>query len=161
MEDSNIKPCIGCGYCCLKSRCVASVRLYPTADVCPFLEWNGKRHICKLMLLPGEVGRSYRKELYAGEGCCASLNSWYYKPLKNRIPQNNVDDVEIPSVMQHFLASLGRQFISSDVIYLSLMDTKGRLEKNGWDEKDAITFIEKCLFYLKQQRRSDVEDFIG
>jgi hypothetical protein len=47
-------------------------------NICPALQWNGKRHICIW-------ANEYKQELAIGAGCCVSLfNSWRDE-LKNRI----------------------------------------------------------------------------
>jgi hypothetical protein len=87
LEMGVIKPCIGCGFCCVQAMCVAGRYLHPELDdqvVCPELHWNGQRHVCLLMEQPGIAGERYRQGLYAGEGCCSNLNSWRREPLKNR-----------------------------------------------------------------------------
>jgi len=80
-----VTPCNGCGYCCTKVPCSASMRLYPGAEICPALIWveDKKMHRCSLMEIGGPVGSAYRKELSAGAGCCANLNSWR-KDIKRR-----------------------------------------------------------------------------
>lgn len=84
-----VKECVGCGYCCIKSVCLVSASLHKGFRECPELKWNGFRHVCKLMELLGERGERYRKELYAGEGCCSGLNTWR-REIKNRIGEINV-----------------------------------------------------------------------
>jgi hypothetical protein len=76
--------CMGSGYCCVKAQCQVSLQKHGVQKLCPELDWNGSRHVCKLMLLPGNEGEFYRKGLYAGEGCSSSLNSWRREPLKDR-----------------------------------------------------------------------------
>jgi hypothetical protein len=72
------KKCIGCGYCCIEARCIASIRLHPSTKECPELRWdeNKNRYVCKLMQLPGDLGAVYRRELYVNAGCCSPLNTW-------------------------------------------------------------------------------------
>lgn len=76
--------CIGSGYCCVKVQCSISLAKHGQQKLCPELDWNGKRHVCKLMLLPGKAGARHRADLYEGAGCCSSLNSWRREPLKDR-----------------------------------------------------------------------------
>lgn len=71
-----MKACVGCGHCCLTAQCVASVTIHGRMERCPSLEWNGTRYVCALMRLPGDEGAKWRKELYAGAGCCSPLNTW-------------------------------------------------------------------------------------
>jgi len=51
------KPCVGCGFCCINSRCIASQRLYKSADICPALIWSDvdNRYYCNLMMIEGSV----------------------------------------------------------------------------------------------------------
>lgn len=77
--------CKGCGYCCWKAKCWNALREHGYGDeVCPSLKWDGERHVCALMGLPGDEGEAYRKDLFAGEGCCSPNNSWRREPLKDR-----------------------------------------------------------------------------
>jgi hypothetical protein len=69
--------CVGCGYCCIKVPCAQSLHTWGKRD-CPALVWNGKRYICE------KAGQW--SELYIGEGCCASLNTW-------RLDVRNRDDL--------------------------------------------------------------------
>jgi len=63
-------PCVGCGYCCLKTQCILSVEMYGPQETCPALSWNGLRHVC-------EHAKTHETDLAIGAGCCASLfNSW-------------------------------------------------------------------------------------
>ena len=73
-----VKPCIGCGFCCIKSKCGASPEKDPPTPTCPSLIWyeKDKRYYCNLCLTPGEEGNSYKKNLYINAGCCCNLNSW-------------------------------------------------------------------------------------
>ena len=91
MEIDKFKKCVGCGYCCIKAKCVASERLYPNAKICPQLKWLGDRYICGLMTLPGSTGEFYRRELAANEGCSSGLNSWR-QDIRRR--DNNVNEYE-------------------------------------------------------------------
>jgi hypothetical protein len=44
-EDSLGLPCVGRGYCCMKAQCGLSFAKYGYQNVCPALQWNGRRHI--------------------------------------------------------------------------------------------------------------------
>ena len=82
----NIKPCIGCGHCCIKSPCSYELMKHGDRDeICPELIWSveDNRYICKAILNNPKVARA----LYAGEGCCANMNSWRWdvkERFKNR-----------------------------------------------------------------------------
>jgi len=157
-----VKECIGCGFCCLKTKCMAGQRLYPSADKCPALRWNGERHTCELMELPGAVGEAYRAELYAGEGCCANLNSWYYEPLRDRTkPKVDQHKNPLPSIMQKFLVALGNQMVSNDVLFLTVSGFGGLLIKDGMSEDEAKLICSRCLELLKGSKNKIFEDFLG
>jgi len=160
--QDNVKPCIGCGFCCLKTKCIAAQRLYPSAEKCPALKWNGERHVCELMELPGTVGAAYRAELYAGEGCCANLNSWYYEPLQDRTkPKLDPYKNPIPSMMQKFLVALGNQMVSGDVLFLTVSGFGGMLVNEGMSEDEAKLVCNRCLDLLKNSRNKYTESFLG
>jgi hypothetical protein len=82
-------PCIGSGYCCHKAPCgigVARHGLLP--GPCRSLVWSAEdqRHYCGEILnaaTPRERER-LKEQLYVGEGCCSSLNSWRREPLQDR-----------------------------------------------------------------------------
>jgi len=78
IDGVQVKPCVGCGYCCVKTPCWVAQRIYGNSlKHCPELKWveDEQRHVCRLMTLHEPLGSDYK--LFAGEGCCASLlNSW-------------------------------------------------------------------------------------
>lgn len=159
---NTIKECIGCGFCCIKAKCAAGARLYPSAEKCPALKWNGKRHVCDLMELPGIVGEAYRKELYAGEGCCMNLNSWRYEPLQDRTPLATPVLVNsIPSIMQTFLAALGKQWISNDTLQLAMYQYAAMLEQDGMAKDEAKAVANQCIEYMNNQKSKFVKEFMG
>jgi len=157
-----IDECIGCGFCCFKAKCGAAVRLYTSAEVCPALEWNEdrKRYICMLMQLPGNLGEIYRKELYAEEGCCMNLNSWRKDVQKRREIEWKHKGVVIPKIFQMFLASLGREWISQDALYLTVLRFQQDLIKDGYVEAEAKEIGKLIAHYLKSNRPSMVESFM-
>ena len=74
-----VRPCLGCGSCCLTARCAISFeaegKFYKDPfealgepKQCPWLYYKGGRHWCR-------IARKYKKELAIGEGCCSPLNS--------------------------------------------------------------------------------------
>jgi len=76
-KELNIKPCIGCGFCCLQAQCGVSYAAYGKRSRCPQLMWNGNRYVCGF-------AAQYFDSLFIGEGCCSNLNSWRREPLKER-----------------------------------------------------------------------------
>lgn len=72
--------CVGCGYCCIQNPCSFCKSMYPDTvargEICPLLEWNGERYMCKLITTPGKQGDYYRMMLLVGKGCRAYLNPW-------------------------------------------------------------------------------------
>ncbi len=159
-----VQDCIGCGFCCTKAKCAAGQRLYGGADMCPALLWDDKaqRHVCDLMQLPSGLGELYRKELYAGEGCCMNLNSWRREPLKDRTLKEADPFVNpIPPIMQKFLAALGREWISGDKITLMSWTFASMLQDDGMSEEEAKATANRCIYYIKNSRSSVVEEFMG
>ncbi len=73
----SFKPCVGCGWCCLSDQCEVSHRKYGYRPRCPDLFWDedAQRYVCLLMLDP-VAGETARRELFAGQGCCAPLTTW-------------------------------------------------------------------------------------
>jgi len=156
-----VQPCVGCGHCCITAKCGAAQRLYPAADRCPKLRWDeGEgRYFCELMELPGEVGLAYRKELYAGEGCCQNLNSWRLD-VKRRDPE----EAKLPTLdrtFQIFLHCLGREWISSDVYLLTLAAFTDEIEELGHTRQEAEGVARQIMFCLQNNRRSYLKEFMG
>jgi len=162
--DNKYPPCIGCGFCCTKAMCDAGRRIHGVNLLpCPSLEWNGDRHICKLMVIPGNLGERYRKELYAGEGCCANLNSWYCEPLVDRTTPKEEEYAPnpLPSIMQIFITALSREFISSDKMSLILGGFQSDLKKSGYSESAAKYAVNRCIDLFNNQRSSFMKNFMG
>ena len=163
MEEMKVKPCVGCGFCCIKSKCAAGQRLYKSADICPALIWSDSesRYYCDLMTLPGNIGFQYREELYAGAGCCCNLNTWR-KDVKPRATSNNEDGfISLDPLFQKFLNHLSKEFISSDVMYLALLGLKHELIKDGNDEEKIQKILELIIHKFKSSRSKFTETFIG
>jgi len=76
-----IKPCVGCGYCCLKAPCFQAVVEYELEykQTCPGLTWDDEKvqFRCKLMMRPGAEGKKFRDRLAVGGGCSSSLFNNY------------------------------------------------------------------------------------
>lgn len=157
----NVKPCVGCGYCCMKTPCDVSRRLYPNATVCPQLIWTDVRYECGLMKISGPLGEDYRKELHAGAGCCCGLNSWR-QDVKKRVPElQRTNYNPLPEVMQVFIKNLGRQFISGDVIHLTLAAFQVDMVEKGY-EPDEVNYLVKNIYHaFDNQRSSFTKGFIG
>jgi len=162
------KSCVGCGFCCLKTPCGASLRLYGTTTRCPALRWDtdGKRYACRLMQLPGVIGERYRAELYAGAGCCAGLNTWRkdVQPREGGEIGDRIVPVEanpIPPIMQAFLRTLGQQMISSDVWALTCLAWVRELKKMGHSAEQAETLSALALAQMKSEQSSFMRDFMG
>ena len=158
-KDFDRYTCTGCGFCCMKAPCAASVRLYPGSKICPQLIWSkvDNRYNCGLMLLPGLVGESYRKELYAGEGCCSNLNSWRFD-VKNR-DQEIKQLMSIDRTFQVFLKCLGEQFLSSDVIAMTLMKFE-KLLTEDYSKQEAKMISQLVDSYIKSNRPSYLDGFM-
>jgi len=158
-----VSECVGCGYCCIKTPCDAARRLYPGVQNCPQLIWvdDTGRYVCGLMLLPEPLGDDYRKQLYAGEGCCSALNSWRSN-VRRRIPDLTRTSLNpLPELLQLFIGSLSKQFISSDVMFLTLANLERDLEVRNYEEYEISLIINHIVQLFKSNRSSFNESFIG
>jgi len=159
-----VKKCVGCGFCCMQAPCAASVRLYPGAKICPQLIWDEalERYLCGLMQLPGSVGLAYKQELYAGAGCCSNLNSWR-RNVKNRHPVDKKDKLlTIDPMFQLFLNCLGREWISSDVLVLTVSAFMLKLVNHmDMTEDEAQRYGELVTHYMKDNTPSYLKEFMG
>lgn len=160
-EKIKTTPCVGCGYCCIKTPCDASRRLYPGASHCPQLLWLDDRYECGLMKIAGLVGEGYRQELHAGEGCCCSLNDWR-KNVKRREPQLNRTLINpLPEVMQVFIKCLAAEFMSGDKMFMTLHKMGVLLKESGYDE-DEIENIKTCSMHVfSENQNSFMKEFMG
>lgn len=88
--------CKGCGYCCIKWPCPIELASYgyrnQVRKSCPNLYWNSKqsKYRCKAI----ETNELCYKGMSAGEGCCATLNTW-----RKEIKIRRMRDMAINSVM--------------------------------------------------------------
>ena len=156
-----IKPCVGCGFCCIKAICSTGARIYgPSVNLCPALEWRETRYYCKLMELPNQQGFDYKKELYAGEGCCCNLNDWR-RDVKDRTSEEKFEIFNIDPIFQVFLHYLGREFISSDVMFMVLDNMMETLQEKGWTKENSKKVVRIIMHNFKQNRSKFQENFIG
>jgi hypothetical protein len=155
--------CVGCGYCCIKTQCDASRRLYGVVDLCPQLSWveDKKRYVCELMMLPGDLGISYRKQLYAGEGCCSSLNDWRRDVKKRFKIEVSPNYNPLPDYFQVFLKCLAGNFMSSDVMALTLAQMASELKKRDYSQSQIDDLLIHIQRSFSQNRHSFMEDFMG
>jgi len=156
------KPCVGCGFCCIKSKCSAGQRLYKSADVCPALIWSEekKRYYCDLMILPGMVGEGYRKELYAGEGCCSNLNSWRNNVIEREVKKENKPN-NIDPLFQMFLRAIGREMISGDKLCLIISGLEHELKLKNTPDSEISDIKKLITYHLKNNRNTMFDSFIG
>lgn len=160
-EEITPRECVGCGYCCMKTPCDAARRLYPNVEHCPQLNWNGERYVCGLMEISGPLGEQYKKELYAGAGCCASLNSWR-NDVKKREPELKRTNINpLPETMQMFIRALASEFISSDIIYLALEKFKKDMLKSNYSEEDIQSIIKACVHLFTENKSRFNSQFMG
>lgn len=66
--EPGARPCVGCGFCCLKAPCTLSMGKFGERR-CPALKWNEERYIC-------ELASDHWEGLHIGAGCCCALNTW-------------------------------------------------------------------------------------
>jgi hypothetical protein len=162
-DGIRVRLCVGCGYCCIKTPCDASRRLYRGADHCPQLLWieEDKRYKCGLMIIAGLVGEGYRKELYAGEGCCSGLNSWRQDVKKrDRIDKNNHGNPLDP-VFQIFLRCMGGNFISGDSMQLAIIQMQPHLEERGYSKIEINHIKTSIVQVFSQNQSSFMKGFVG
>lgn len=157
-----VKQCVGCGYCCMKTPCDASRRLYPGARECPQLIWSDKRerYICGLMSIKTSLGAEYRKELHAGAGCCCGLNSWR-NDVKKRVSTEAMYINPIPTIMQMFLRALSCQFMSGDAMTLTLAHMESDMLKSGYDKSEVDNIIQGIVHIFTNNRSSFTKEFMG
>lgn len=161
METSE---CVGCGFCCIKAPCGAARRLYPGAEICPQLIWSDEknRYFCGLMSLPGNLGLEYRKELYAGEGCCMNLNSWR-KDVKKRTPdrQGTLYNPLSP-VFQAFLKAYSSEaFINGDLTSIMLINFKHELKNLSYSDEDIKNIMTNVAHVLSENKNNFARSFMG
>ena len=157
----DVKECVGCGYCCIKTPCAAALRLYPGTKQCPQLLWLDGRYECGLMKISDPIGAEYRRELYAGSGCCCGMNSWR-QDVKQRFPELNYSNLNpLPKLMQMFIISLAGEFISSDSIYLALSSMKGQMEKDDYAPEEIESIMQNIVHLFGSGRSTMTKSFMG
>lgn len=154
--------CVGCGYCCMKTPCDASRRLYPGATICPQLFWVMDRYECGLMKIAGLVGEGYREELAAGEGCCSSLNSWRQDVKPRMTFEARSGYHSLDREFQVFLKCFATEFISSDKVSLILSKMQRSLtEQNNYTDEEASVTLHLIMHHIESNRHSFMKDFMG
>lgn len=155
--------CVGCGYCCIKTPCDAARRLYGNIRECPQLLWDEdkSRYMCGLMMIGGPVGESYRKELYAGAGCCCGLNSWRQDVRKRTGVEASSNLNPLPVLMQKFIACLAKEWISSDQVALLLNRLASELEKEGYARSEIELIYNNVVHIYNENRTSFSKGFMG
>ena len=169
VDGFEARPCLGCGFCCLQAQCGLSVRVHAYKEICPSLYWNEtrKRHLCRAV--EGDLIITNGEELDIGAGCCSPLNSWRNE-VKNRIPERMAstafgemrDKIPFDKYFQEFVFILGKQWLSGDVVALTLGAFKRSIiEKFGISDRDATQLCSKILHIMREQQSSFVKNFIG
>lgn len=157
-------PCVGCGFCCIRVRCDASLRVYPgNSPECPALTWNGERYVCDLVdakKMTGSLVAKYKAELFIDEGCCCNLNSW----RREIVPRRDKDRPDAKSfaldpIFQVFLRSLGRQLMSGDVFTLTVLNVAKELEQRGY--KNVPEICDRIITGIRENRDRFTESFMG
>ena len=157
-------PCIGCGYCCMSTPCDVSRRLYKSADICPQLQWHEDkgRYFCGLMLLPGNIGLEYRKELHAGAGCCSNLNSWREDVKERSRGALSYKYSPIPVMFQAFLKAYGSEpFLSGDTVAMIMSSFKSNLTDLNYSDEEANHIVGNVVHYIKSNKSSMFEGFMS
>ena len=157
------KPCVGCGFCCLQAKCVAGQRLYKSSDICNALVWreDKNRYVCDLMALPGILGEEYRKELYAGAGCCSNLNSWRSNVIKRTEDNKQLKINNIDPLFQMFLRAMGREMMGGDKIILILYGMESELKKKNFPDDEILQLKKLILHHIKSNRNTMFDSFMG
>lgn len=155
--------CVGCGCCCMKAPCDASRRLYGTIKECPQLMWDEQkdRYICGLMIISGMVGEGYRQELSAGAGCCMGMNTWRLDVKKRVVMDSSPYANPLPKLLQLFIRCLSAEFISGDVIVLTMGRLKGMLKADGYSDEDIESIVQHIVRLFLENRSTFTKEFIG
>jgi hypothetical protein len=112
-------------------------------------------------MINGPLGEQYRKELFAGEGCCCGLNSWRQDVKKRTGIETSTYLNPLPKLMQQFLTCLAGEFISGDSLILTVYKFKSMLEKDGICEDEANTICNHIIDIFNNQRNSFTKGFMG
>jgi hypothetical protein len=163
-EKIRTQPCVGCGFCCLTAPCEASRRLYRGTGKCSFLLWveDESRYKCELMMFAGPLGEAYRKELHAGAGCSSTLfNAWRTDVKKRDSIDINDRWKPLDSIFQVFIKSLSQNFVSRDVISLTLSMMEPELKRRKYTEREIKHINSEIVHMFTQNRRTFDEQFIG
>lgn len=162
------RDCIGCGFCCVKAPCVASVLLYRESSPCPALTWDeeNQRHWCELGLFPGPLGEFYRQEMYMGipGGCSSNLNSWRKEPLQDRTKKllDNWLRNPIPKLMQVFLKSIANEpLINMMCIDQAVNRFAVELVEDGYDDETIDIYKKWIQHFLRANRNETFRGFMG
>lgn len=159
-----VNECNGCGYCCMSVPCDVSRRLYQSADICPQLQWDKdkNRYLCGLMLLPGQLGIEYKKELHAGAGCCSSLNDWR-KDVKERTRGSlSYKYQAVPIVFQVFLKAYGSEpFLSGITTEMILLRFADELKGINYSDGEVEHIIKSTIHYINSNNSSMFKGFMS
>jgi hypothetical protein len=148
----------------MKTPCDASRRLYGNAELCPQLHWSDtdNRYYCGLMTIEGALGADYRKELYAGAGCCCGLNSWRQDVKKRTRGMMEYRFPKIPSMFQAFLKAYGKEpFIGSDTTALLLNSFRGELKVLDYSEDEIISIMKGVSYHISSNKTSMFKEFMS
>ncbi|MCK5617657.1 hypothetical protein KAR91_88145 [Candidatus Pacearchaeota archaeon] len=171
MKEEKLKttPCVGCGYCCVKTICAVGYRVgyfMGEGRVCKGLIWDEheNRHFCRLGQMPGTMGKMYREEMFMGAGCSSALFNNWRTELKDRTKMI-IDDGQIKnplsSEFQIFIKALGNEpFLSGDVITMVLISFKNELLKTGrYDDYTAQAYVGGIFKQLREHRSTKFDGF--
>jgi hypothetical protein len=161
MEEIKTVPCVGCGFCCRKGPCELATQFNiwrpPENGGCRSLKWDGTKWRCTLVTLRPE----YAEMLYAGEGCCCSLNT-----DRRHIPTpddvrgvsciNPVTAVDWKKALRSFVRGMAGSFVSGDAVYLAILSMKRDLTP------DEFNIVAEEIAHAYKQNTSKFSDgFIG
>lgn len=149
--------CTGCGQCCKKA-CAVGARVFNAGDKCPALIWDDeqKRHFCKLIQIPGDIGFRYRSELNIGTGCDNPLKHEIMDLTGSSIPKM----IQIDRHFKLFLHCLAREWISGDTKQLLLMAWANDLQRIGTDHEIIKAMVKEVQHIFTENTPAYLKNFM-
>lgn len=156
--------CVGCGYCCSKVICSVGVRAYNALkSPCPGLIWDqeANRHWCKLARMSGQQGIDYRAELFINTGCSSSLFNDWREDIHDRTFNKVYKQVKMDKYFKLFIYALSKQWMSGDVLALTIGHWIMKLREEGVDESIIEGLVGEIQYIFGENRASYLKDFLG
>lgn len=152
--------CVGCGYCCTETVCTIGTRIYGAMKSCPALEWDQlqHRHVCKLVLLPGDLNLRYRSQIDLDTGC--SIASPWKEDIRDRTGKSKVEVFQMDRYFKLFIYAMSREWISGDTKSLLLMRWINDLQRIGTDPNIIHAMVCEIQHIFKENLPSYLENFL-